>query len=241
MRLVYICVFFSYFYSCCVISAGIFTDKTRVIFSSESKNESIQFYNENNYPVLVQSWIDNGFFSSDIQNEKLSLAVVPPLLRIQPKESKGVRIFKNNTTSLPNDRESIFWLNYQIIPPYNPELESKRTQSIDFSVRMRMKIFYRPVSLKKQEKDWPLKIKCFMKASETHRMSAFCSNPTPFFATLDQVSFTNLQKKYYSNNFLLEPFSAKEIPLIFVAINSTKVETGIKYSVIDDRGFVVDF
>ncbi len=40
----------------------------------------------------------------------------PPFFKVRPKEKQIIRIMKTDST-LPSDRESLFWLNVQEIPP----------------------------------------------------------------------------------------------------------------------------
>ncbi len=65
-----------------------------------------------------QVWIDNTN-QGDIQ---VYMIPAPPFFKIAAKEKQIVRIMKTDS-ALPTDRESLFWLNVQEIPPKPKNIE----------------------------------------------------------------------------------------------------------------------
>ncbi|WP_150149569.1 fimbria/pilus periplasmic chaperone, partial [Enterobacter bugandensis] len=59
---------------------------------------------------LVQTWVDRG-----VNGSKTPFIVTPPLFRINPGVENILRIVRTGG-SLPEDRESVFWLNVKSIP-----------------------------------------------------------------------------------------------------------------------------
>lgn len=223
------------------ICAGLFSEKTRVIYPSDRRSESIQIFNENTYPVLVQVWVDNGELALSQQKVKLPVIAVPPLLRLQGKESRSIRLMRTETATLPEDRESIFWLNYQMIPPAPPERNFRPDNTIDLSVRTRQKIFFRPSTLEKEAIGWPERVKCYVKTFIPGKEVATCKNPTPFYATIDKVELLHGQRKISGEGGMISPFSERDLSMKKISVNDTQATSGFSYNIIDDYGFVIEF
>ena len=90
--------------------------------------------------MLAQSWIE-----SKIEGEAPPFMVTPPLAKVAAKGEQLLRVILMDAKSLPQDRESVFWLNVQEIP-----LKHQGKAVIQFAVRQRIKLFYRPEVLSSQ-------------------------------------------------------------------------------------------
>ncbi|KAA1144491.1 molecular chaperone [Citrobacter portucalensis] len=123
--------------------AGIVIGGTRVIYDGDKKETSASIRNpETSGVYLVQSWVDSGE-----QGAKAPFIVTPPLFRINPGEENMLRIVRTGG-SLPQDRESVFWLNVKSIPATD---DSKpRANVLQVVVKSRIKLFYRPAGLEGQ-------------------------------------------------------------------------------------------
>lgn len=124
--------------------AGIVINGTRVIYSATRKEAAISISNEKNSGIyLVQSWV-----GSDKEGKKTPFIVTPPLFRINPGEENILRII-NTSNTLPEDRESVFWLNVKSIPATSDSTPA--ANRLQVVVKSRLKLFYRPVSLTGQQ------------------------------------------------------------------------------------------
>lgn len=152
--------------------AGIVIGGTRVIYDGDKKETSASVRNpEESGVYLVQSWVDSGG-----QGGKVPFIVTPPLFRINPGEENMLRIVHTGG-NLPQDRESVFWLNVKSIPATDDT--TPRTNVLQLVVKSRLKLFYRPAGLEGQPE------------SAYHQLSAArsgnhlnISNPTPYYVTL---------------------------------------------------------
>ncbi|CAK9885710.1 MAG: putative fimbrial chaperone LpfB [Candidatus Erwinia impunctatus] len=86
------------------VSAGIIAAGTRMIYLEGENERSLMLANTNRYPVIVQSWIDDGSGNPDYKGAPF--VVLPPVFRLEPGEIKGIRIIYNQQP-LPDDRESV--------------------------------------------------------------------------------------------------------------------------------------
>lgn len=152
--------------------AGIVIGGTRVIYNGDKKEASAAIRNpEKSGVYLVQSWVDSGE-----QGSKVPFIVTPPLFRINPGEENILRIVRTGG-NLPQDRESVFWLNVKSIPATD---DSKpHTNVLQVVMKSRIKLFYRPAGLEGQPE------------TAYHQLSAVrsgnhltLSNPTPYYVTL---------------------------------------------------------
>ncbi|EBQ2674146.1 fimbrial chaperone [Salmonella enterica] len=122
--------------------AGIVVGGTRVIFPGDVPDATISVYNkETTLPYLIQVWVDP--FNKD-DKSKLPFTAIPPVSRLEPGQEKVLRIVKI-AGELPNDRESVFWLNVKNIPPSS---KKKDTSTLEIAIKTRIKLFWRPATIK---------------------------------------------------------------------------------------------
>ncbi|UAN54634.1 fimbria/pilus periplasmic chaperone (plasmid) [Serratia sp. JSRIV002] len=126
-------------------------------------------------PYLAQTWLENE------AGEKINspLTALPPLQRIEKDSTVQVRVMPlPDAARLPQDRESLFYFNLQEIPP-----KSDKPNAVQLALRLKVKLFYRPASLKSQaESVWQEEIRL-----EPGSQGMKFVNPTPFFIILPEV------------------------------------------------------
>jgi len=121
--------------------AAIDLAATRVIFNGENKSASISIKNNATQPYVVQTWIEDGPNLGTLGSAQARLMVVPPLLRLDPGRETALRIIRAKG-ALPEDKETVFWLNVQEVPP-----KPTTPNVLQLALRSRIKIFYRPTKL----------------------------------------------------------------------------------------------
>lgn len=121
--------------------AALTVDRSRLIYNEDEKSISINVTNRNTQdPYLAQGWME------DESEKKLTepLMVLPPVQRVEPDSKTVVRIQALPMIStLPKDRESVFWFNLREIPPKN-----SKPNTLTLAMQTRLKVFYRPTTLK---------------------------------------------------------------------------------------------
>ncbi len=125
------------FYSCICTAAGVQVGRTRIIFDANKKEVALALTNtDEQLPWLIQSW-------TDIGDEKTRgpFIVTPPLFRLDGKKEQSLRITWNGTP-LPEDKESLFYMNVRTIPATAKEDESKNMLRLIYKTRI--KLFWRP-------------------------------------------------------------------------------------------------
>ncbi|ECU9385529.1 TPA: fimbria/pilus periplasmic chaperone [Klebsiella aerogenes] len=202
--------------------AAVNADRTRVIMNGNEKTVSVTLTNENKtMPFLAQSWVDdnNGRRSS-------MLMVLPPLQRIDGGQKTQVRIMQVQGTGLdklPADRETLFWFNVREIPPA-PET----TNVLQLALQSRLKLFYRPVAIKKGSNDTSEK----KLTVEREGGKLVLKNPTPYHITLAWLGTTRRERlEGFSEGVMVSPLSTLPVKATLPA-GSTRLWVGY----VDDYG-----
>jgi len=156
-------------------SASIALGRTRVIFNADKQSQSFKIKNNSDSPYLVQAWVE------DEQENKITepFIILPPVQRIEGNAVSQVKIQGlPGIKKLPQDRESVFYLNIREIPP-----KPDKKNEVQLAVQSRIKLLYRPNLLKvdRMSDDIPgsenIKISC-----SSDGLIAY--NPTPYYFTL---------------------------------------------------------
>ncbi|WP_274724227.1 fimbria/pilus periplasmic chaperone [Xenorhabdus bovienii] len=100
-----------YIFSINISFAGVVIGGTRIVYISDRKEASISISNpEKDVSYIIQSWVQ------DENNEtKVPFIITPPLFKLTAGNENILRIVKTGK-NLPNDKESLFWLNIKSIP-----------------------------------------------------------------------------------------------------------------------------
>lgn len=121
-------------------AAGIQVGRTRVIYNEDKKEIALPLINKDKEsPWLIQSWVDTGDGKT-----RGPFIITPPLFRLDPQKEQSLRITWNGTM-LPNDRETLFFLNVRTIPAVAKDNEEKNVLHLIY--KMRLKLFWRPKGL----------------------------------------------------------------------------------------------
>lgn len=157
-------------------TAAIALDRTRVIFNGADKSISLNVSNQNvELPYLAQGWIESE------QGEKIEgpLIVLPPIQRIEPGDKSQIKVQAlPDVSTLPQDRESVFYFNLREIPP-----RSDKPNVLQIALQTRIKLFYRPAAIYATKTElmnpWQEKI-TLTKKGDLYQVN----NPTPYYVTI---------------------------------------------------------
>lgn len=175
-----------------MISLGAYTQgvslgKTRVIFS-ESYSEGVSITNDDNKPYLIQAGV-----TTDLDgNLSPNFIVTPPIFRLENKSTSSMRILLKDAISLPNDKESLFYLNTKIIPSTEKNNADDEVSKLVLITSFVIKVIYRPDSLRKPTDTDYSKVKL----QHQGKIWSFY-NPTPYYFTLTKIT---LDKEKYNKS-----------------------------------------
>lgn len=178
--------------------AGVVVEGTRVIYDSSKKEASIGVKNpEKTAPFLIQSWIEE---YPQATAEKLPFIMTPPLFRLDAGKENVIRIMRTGA-NLPEDRESVFWLNIKSIPA--SEVSDKNKLSI--SIKTKIKLIYRPTALKEDAQDAYKKL-VFNRSGNQLKVN----NLTPYYISFATIKVGGVDIK---DPGMIAPKSMMNMPL----------------------------
>ncbi len=183
--------------SLCSQTMAAFTiSGTRFIYEEGKKNLSVDVTNNTDVAYGGQVWVDNVG-----KDTSVSMVPTPPFFRVGPKQKQIVRVMKTDGGRLPSDRETLFWLNIQEIPPKPKESENV----LSVAVNTRVKVLYRPKSLLDGRKGAEKKIEIVHRDGIT-----YLKNPTPYWFAITKVKVNGqdlaLTKKEDQDLSMMAPF-----------------------------------
>ncbi|MCQ1639679.1 fimbrial chaperone [Escherichia coli] len=200
---------------------------TRLIYEEGRKNISFDVTNAADSTYGGQVWIDN-----QSQPSGVYMVPTPPFFKLAPKQKQIVRIVKTDGgASLPTDRESLFWLNVQEIPP-KPEKTDEPMLSIALATRI--KLIYRPKNLMSERKNAEKRVEVIQKNG-----TSYLKNPTPYYFAITKVKVNgqniHLSKEEDIGISMLAPFSEQAVKGIPAGAKSVSIEA------INDWGGAEDY
>ncbi|PXW39526.1 P pilus assembly chaperone PapD [Klebsiella oxytoca] len=220
---------FTFLISVCIpfTNASVVIDGTRVIFPSGRKEVSIRVTNSGDMPSLTQVWVDGGTIQNNTGKDLAPFVVLPPIIRVEPGKGQSYRLIYSGT-ALPQDRESLYWFNMLDIPP-----EPKNSQDgnyLQLSIRSRIKLFYRPITLKGNVSEAPKSL-IWRFHKENNTLSV--NNPSPWHVTIDSITINGNKQ----SAGMVAPFSTMSINSKERALKT--MPSKFSFTTINDYGAVV--
>lgn len=172
--------------------SGLSISQFRIVYpGAEKKGITWSLTNNTDRPYLMQSWVRPVDFTTGLpaaeKNSKalaanIPLLVTPPLTRVEPGNQLTLRI-RLTEMSLPQDRESLFYLSVKGIPSV-PDKASQTSGQLVIAVANNMKLFYRPEGLPKGGVANASRQLHFSLQND----ALVVDNPTPFYINFSQLT-----------------------------------------------------
>ncbi|EOF4701863.1 MAG: molecular chaperone [Klebsiella huaxiensis] len=115
--------------------AGVVTGGTRLIYPGGKKEASLSVTNNDATPYLIQSWVETN-------NGTTPFLLTPPLFRLDGEQQTRLRVIYSG--GLPENKESMFWMNIKAIPSSQAKAGANTLQ---IAIKTRIKLIYRPKSV----------------------------------------------------------------------------------------------
>lgn len=218
---------FTLFLTLCTFSQSAFAafilNGTRFIYDEGRKNISFEISNESKETYGGQVWIDNVL----IPKEDVAFVPMPSFFKVEGGQTQVVRIMKI-TDKLPKDKESIFWLNVQEIPPVNKDQNNVMVVAVNTQV----KLLYRPTTIIKGRENAESKMTLKKEGS-----SYVLNNPTPYYFAITELKVNGktitLSKELSNKLGMISPQSSTLLSDIKLTLSSKVI-----IEAIDDYGAV---
>ncbi|WP_278807842.1 fimbria/pilus periplasmic chaperone [Obesumbacterium proteus] len=156
-------------------AGGVALGGTRLIYPIGNNQTSMPITNSDEKGTfLIQTWVEN---SKEVKTS--DFVITPPLFAIDPESENTLRIAYVGSKALPNDRETVYWLNVKAIPA--TKSPTKDSNTLQIAVLNRIKLFMRPKNLPMKSTDAPAQLRFHRSGSQL-----VIKNPTPYYVTLVQ-------------------------------------------------------
>ncbi|WP_442801104.1 fimbrial biogenesis chaperone [Serratia rubidaea] len=211
--------------------AGVIVESSRVVFAGGDRERALLLVNGNDYPVVVQTWVDDGAPDGTPETAgEVPVMPLPGIFRLEPGEKKNLRLLATQAAQ-PADRESLYWLNVYEIPPTDARLPPS-VSALKVAVRLQLKLFYRPDGLQKKAARLAANQR-FSLARQPGRLMLTVSNPTPLYATYGQAQLNGGGRQTALAIGMLAPFASKTLDVDERSIGRPE---SVSYMLIDDDG-----
>ncbi|WP_207884660.1 molecular chaperone [Pseudomonas sp. 30_B] len=219
-----------------LVQAGVTTERTRVIFPAGSNEVSLRVANINPYPVMVQTWIDDGALNSTPDKSISAFMPLPPVFSLLPSEHRTLRLLYTGER-IPSNRESVFWLNVYEIPPTGMDArQTPEQQRLIVAMRTQIKLFYRPSELPMKAVQAAGKLTFSLRAAD-QAMVLRIENPTPYYVTLSGLAIRQGMKQQSIMGDMIAPLSSLELPVADLVVGQ---RGEVLFNWIDDDGNAQD-
>jgi len=215
--------------------ASVVIDGTRVVYPAQRKDVDVRLHNNGQLPVVVQSWMDTGDSRQSPESIKTPFVLMPPIVRLDNGRSQVLRLVYTGEP-LPDDKESVFWLNVLEIPPKaKPDAD---TNALQFAFRTRIKVFFRPEKLPGKADDamqqlaWKL-----VPAGSGYALQA--SNPSAFHVSLVGVKLQADGQSLDAGDGMVGPGASLSLPVS--ELRHAPAQLSVHYVAIDDYGAQREF
>ncbi|HTB65647.1 MAG TPA: fimbria/pilus periplasmic chaperone [Steroidobacteraceae bacterium] len=188
-------------------AAGVVVDGTRVVYPAAKREVTINIHNPGEKPSLVQAWLDAGDSHAKPGESKVPFVLTPPLFRLDPTKVQSLRLVYTQDP-LPEDRESLFWLNVLDIPP-RAAANSEQPNQLELAFKHRMKVFFRPAGLAGSAADAPARLTWKMLSKDGKLVGIEASNPTAYHVSLIQVTATASGHPVVAKAEMVDPFASR--------------------------------
>jgi P pilus assembly chaperone PapD len=213
--------------------AAVVIAGTRVVFPAERGEVTVRLSNEGEMPALVEAWIDNGDPNSTPEQSRVPFLITPPLFRMNAGKGQSLRIVYSQEP-LPADRESVFWLNVLEIPPKPAAGASEPQNTLQFAVRSRLKLFYRPADLTGEAAKAPAQVS-WKGITDNSNPALEVRNPSPYYITFSKLALASGAAPLPVEGGMVAPFATLRLAVKNLPA-APAPGTAIEYTTINDYG-----
>lgn len=192
--------------------AGVVTGGTRLIYPGGKKESSLSVTNTDATPYLIQSWVESNKGAAPF-------LLTPPLFRLEGEQQTRLRVIYSG--GLPENKESMFWMNIKAIPSSQAKAGANTLQ---IAIKTRIKLIYRPEALRASTPEEQANKLTWRRAGNT----LLVNNPTPYVINFNEITLGN--KKLDDVTYVMPSGTAR-----FPLPNGTSGNT-LTFKVINDYG-----
>lgn len=234
--------------ACLVLSplslADVVIEGTRVIYPASERQVSVKLTNAGEQPALVQVWADrseknSSFVPKDLENAPF--LITPPIFRIEGAQSQTLRL-RFAGEEVPRDRESVYWLNMLEVPPEPPPAADGEPKNyVQFAIRVRIKIFYRPEGLAGSMESTATGLRwTYVPVGAEGKPVLRVTNPGAYHTSFNRVELVSDGKSYpYELGGMVAPGAHTDFPI--TGSPPARIASGqVRFKWLSDYGAAID-
>ncbi|HGM5492591.1 TPA: molecular chaperone [Serratia fonticola] len=176
----------------------------RVIYPAQAREKTLQFTNDDAIPALIQIWLDVDNARSTPETADAPFVASPQIFRMNAHSGQMVRLVYSGK-GLPDDRESLFHLNFLQVPAVK-ESDTDKNKLV-LLVSNRLKVFYRPEGLAGEANQVGKQLGIQRIGNQLQ-----VSNPTPYYASISYAKSGNKSLDIEPAD-MIAPFSQVNWPI----------------------------
>ena len=211
--------------------ASVVMSGTRVIYPAAVREKALQLTSHDDYPNLVQIWVDKGNPASTPQTADAPFIASPQIFRMNPKAGQMVRLVYTGK-DLPQDRESVFFINFMQMPAL--KASDMEANKLMLTVSSRMKVFYRPESIAGNPQDIAKNMTFTLQGSGSN-MIVSAENNSGYHAVVREANLLVGGKSVnVAKAVMVAPFSKAQWPVAGSTANSGRDQ--LRLTLVNDYG-----
>ncbi|CDY75133.1 P pilus assembly protein, chaperone PapD [Caballeronia glathei] len=213
--------------------ASVTVGGTRVVYPLESREVTVKLENDRADPSLVQVWMDRGNADAKPDEANAPFVLTPPIFRMDGRKSQTLRMMYTGE-ALPQDRESVFWLNVLDVPPKAKQAPDVNT--LQFAFRTRIKVFARPKGLPGTPEDAAANVTWkVVPAVDGKGYAVSATNPSVYHVSFSEIDVVDGGKTFKNEiGGMVEPKGTTVFPI--KDLNAMPAGARLKYIAISDYG-----
>ncbi|MGU3415503.1 molecular chaperone [Enterobacteriaceae bacterium C34A] len=184
---------------CTSAQASVVMTGSRIVYPADSREVSVQLTNRDDFPGVVQVWLDDGNAQSVPQTANAPFVTTPPVFRLAAHAGQTVRL-RYVGKPVAQDRESLWWFNFIQIPPTDKATQADNQLLV--LVRSRVKVFVRPKGLVGSPLEMAGTSRVWLKSGKL-----FLRNNSGYYLALSSLEVKGAGKKQRIQSETIAPWS----------------------------------
>jgi len=213
------------------VLADISINATRIIYPADKKEITFTINNSGKKASLIQTWLDEGNTKDTPDNTTAPFLLTPPISVLPPDKGQNIRVRFTGETTLPTDKETLFWVNVLEVPQNTDDANQLR-----IGIRSRVKFFYRPEKLASTSENAPSQLSWKLQ-HKNGQWTVLSHNSSPYHITFSNISINTPEIKGSADlpaqKTMLFPGGNAEYA---IKPNKEDSKPGINFSIINDYG-----
>lgn len=196
---VHILVFFALLLVSRTGVSGVSFSQTRIIYE-EGNVPTITAMNSGEQLYLLQA----GVITAPDTKQVAPFKVLPGISRLEGDSKSILRVYgdKEALSSLPQDRESVFYFFGTAIPAKQKDVEEGQMATLSIGLRTVLKLFYRPTGLLGKPENVSAELKTSILGTQL-----VIRNPTEYHATFSTLMIDGKEIDFDKYPSMIAPFS----------------------------------